>query len=348
VKVRSYNPKTGMESLVVTMISQASAQQRSGRAGRVKPGKSYRLYTEQDFLKFSVSTVPEMQKTNLAPVILQLKALGIDDVLHFDFMSAPPADNMIRALELLYALGALDDNAKLTPSPGSIMAEFPVEPMFAKMLITSGLYKCSEEMLSIAAMISVQNIFVGNSEYKGAKLEFAVHEGDHITLLNIFNTFMYHKKRASAWCQKHNINYKAMLRAVDIRKQLRKYLKKFNIPMESCNCVAEPILKCLVSGFFANAAQRQPDNSYRSVKENQELHLHPGSVLFKFPPPWVVYNEVVQTTKLFMKDVTAIEPKWLVESANHFYEFKKTKAQLDQEKAASEMELPPNKYRKLA
>lgn len=135
-----------------------------------------------------MKTVPEMQRSNLAMIVIQLKAMGIDNVLQFDFMSPPPAESMIRALELLYALNALDDSAKLTASIGSKMAEFPIDPTLAKMLLTSGEYGCSEEMVTIAAMLTVQSVFVypkdARKKADAIRRQFAVKEGDHLTLLN--------------------------------------------------------------------------------------------------------------------------------------------------------------------
>jgi ATP-dependent RNA helicase DHX8/PRP22 len=138
VKQKVYNTKTGMDALVVTPISQAQAKQRAGRAGRTGPGKTYRLYTERAYRDEMLSTpVPEIQRTNLAATVLQLKAMGINDLLHFDFMDAPPVEAMIHALELLHTLSALDDEGLLTRL-GRRMAEFPLEPNLSKMLIMSG------------------------------------------------------------------------------------------------------------------------------------------------------------------------------------------------------------------
>jgi ATP-dependent RNA helicase DDX35 len=169
VKIRAYNPKTGMESLVVVPCSQSSCNQRAGRAGRVKAGKCFRLFTEESFHSLPPKPIPEMQRSNLAMVVLQLKAMGIDNVLYFDFMSPPPAEAMIRALELLYALGALDDSAKLTSTFGVKMAEFPTDPQMSKMLLSSGEFGCSEEILTIAAMLSIQSAWVfpkGTTTYR--------------------------------------------------------------------------------------------------------------------------------------------------------------------------------------
>jgi len=159
VKMRWYNPDTQTDALVVVPVSQASAQQRAGRAGRVRPGKSYRLYTENDYHNLAQFTPPEVQRSNLAPAVLQLKALGVDDVVHFDFPSPPPARHLAVALEILYALQAIDDSGRLTDPMGLKMAEFPVDPMVSKLLLMSGEFECSAEIATIVAMMQVQNIF---------------------------------------------------------------------------------------------------------------------------------------------------------------------------------------------
>ncbi|XP_077024747.1 putative ATP-dependent RNA helicase DHX35 isoform X2 [Tamandua tetradactyla] len=236
VKLRAYNPRTAIECLVVVPVSQASANQRAGRGGRNRSGKCYRLYTEEAFDKLPQSTVPEMQRSNLAPVILQLKALGIDNVLRFHFMSPPPAQSMVQALELLYALGGLDKDCRLTEPLGMRIAEFPLNPMFAKMLLESGNFGCSQEILSIAAMMQIQNIFVIPPNQKSQAIrvhrKFAVEEGDHLTMLNVFEAFIKHNKN-SQWCQQHFLNYKGLLRAATVREQLKKLLVKFQVPKKS-------------------------------------------------------------------------------------------------------------------
>jgi len=136
-KQSSYNARTGMESLVVTPISKASANQRAGRAGRVSPGKAFRLYTAWAYKhELEDNTVPEIQRTNLGNVVLLLKSLGINDLIHFDFMDPPPHETLVLALEQLYALGALNALGELTKM-GRKMAEFPVDPMVAKMILAS-------------------------------------------------------------------------------------------------------------------------------------------------------------------------------------------------------------------
>ena len=187
LQIRAYNPRSGIESLLVAPISQASALQRAGRAGRTKPGKCYRLYTKAAYDSLTQTSVPEIQRTDLAPVILSLKTLGIDNVLRFEYLSPPPAESMIRALEVLYSLEALDEYGRLTTPLGQRMAEVPLAPAMAKMLLGSQRWGCTDEVLSIAAMCSVQGIWVqaeGDKRMESERRKFTVEEGDHLTLLN--------------------------------------------------------------------------------------------------------------------------------------------------------------------
>ncbi|KAK7538304.1 putative ATP dependent RNA helicase [Phyllosticta citribraziliensis] len=294
VKLKAYNPTAGIETLTATPVSKASATQRAGRAGRTKPGKCYRLYTEQVYESLPDATVPEIQRSNLAPTILQLKALGIDNIARFDYLTPPPAELIIRALELLYSLGALDDFAKLTKPLGTRMAELAVEPMTAKVLLTASSFGCLSEILSIAAMTSLQgNVWFYHEGQKKAqetaRRKFAVEEGDHLTLLNAYQAFVTKGKKEAKWCRDNYLNYKSMTRAVSVRNQLRRYLERFGIDVsESLSSgvlraggpdKAEQIRKCLTTGFFAHAARMQPDGTFKTVG-GMTLHAHPTSLMF--------------------------------------------------------------------
>ena len=295
VKLRAFNPVTGIETLTATSISKASATQRAGRAGRTKPGKCFRLYTEVAYDQMAEVTVPEIQRSNLAPIILQLKALGIDNIVRFEFLTPPPAELVIRALDLLYSLGALDDYAKLTRPLGMRMAELSVEPMMAKVLLSAPKFDCLSEILSIAAMISLQGAtwFSHDGEKKAtetARRKFAVEEGDHLTLLNVYQTFVTKGKKDSTWCRKNYLNYKSMTRAVSVRAQLKRYLERFGVDVNETlasngNAAdtmekGEQIRKCLTTGYFAHAARMQPDGTFKTVNGGTVLHAHPSSLMF--------------------------------------------------------------------
>lgn len=327
VKLRFYNPKTCTDSLIIMPTSQASAEQRAGRAGRVRPGKAYRLYREEDFRRLQLFTPPEIQRTSLPAPILQLKALGINNIVKFQFPAPPPERNIVTALDLLYALGAIDDNGSLTTPLGLQMAEFPLHPMFAKMLLVSAEFGCSEEALTIAAMLQVQNIFTQPSsgqrsiQARKAKHSFSVEEGDWITYLNVFNAFVKEGKVRS-WADRNYLNYKGLLRAVEVRHRLVSLLNRFRIKLKSAEDV-DTIRRCIVAGFFANAAYMHHSGVYRTVRGDYELHIHPSSVLYtkSRPPPYVIFNEVLHTSKEFMRDIVTVEPKWLYELAPHYYDF---------------------------
>lgn len=282
MKIKAYDSRLGCESLITVPVSKSNANQRAGRAGRYRSGKAYRLYTESAYEKLKLHTPPEMQRCDLAPVIIQLKALGVDNICNFDFISAPPSNNLINSLELLHALEALDHNAKLTTPLGYQMAEFPLHPTHSKALLSAEKFGCTKEILSIIAMLQVQHVFVTPSGRKQqadkAKLKFACIEGDHITLLNVYKTFenKFNKNRKhqamSQWCQSNFLNFKSLHRAMQIREQLSSLLKKFRIDVElTCEDRVEPILKCLCVAFFVNAAKSHYSGDYRHLKADLAL-----------------------------------------------------------------------------
>ncbi|RDA93734.1 hypothetical protein CP533_0245 [Ophiocordyceps camponoti-saundersi (nom. inval.)] len=335
VKIRAYDADTGIESLTTTPVSKASASQRAGRAGRTKPGKCFRLYTEQAYEALRDANVPELQRSNLAPVVLQLKALGIDNVVRFEFLSPPAAELMSKALELLYALGALDEYAKLTRPLGLRMAELAVQPMMAKTLLSAPSMDCLGEMLSIAAMTSLGGSvwFYHDGEQKrmeSSRRKFAADEGDHLTLLNVYTAFTTKNKQQQArFCHDNHINYKSMTRAVSIRAQLKRHLERFGVVVPETAVPegkgddlgkAEQIRRCLTAGYFAHAARMQPDGTFLSAGGGAVLHAHPSSLMFNRKADWVIFHEVMETgEKTYIRDVTKIEKGWLLEYAPEYY-----------------------------
>ncbi|XP_046833694.1 ATP-dependent RNA helicase DHX8 [Vespa crabro] len=324
VKQKVYNSKTGMDSLIVTPISQAAAKQRAGRAGRTGPGKCYRLYTERAYRDEMLPTpVPEIQRTNLATTVLQLKTMGINDLLHFDFMDAPPVESLIMALESLHSLSALDNEGLLTRL-GRRMAEFPLEPNLSKMLIMSVHLQCSDEILTIVSMLSVQNVFYRPKDKQALadqkKAKFNQAEGDHLTLLAVYNSWR-NNKFSNAWCYENFVQMRTLKRAQDVRKQLLGIMDRHKLDVVSAGKNTVRIQKAVCSGFFRNAAKKDPQEGYRTLVDSQVVYIHPSSALFNRQPEWVIYHELVQTTKEYMREVTTIDPKWLVEFAPAFFKF---------------------------
>ncbi|OLL22165.1 Pre-mRNA-splicing factor ATP-dependent RNA helicase-like protein cdc28 [Neolecta irregularis DAH-3] len=332
VKENVYNPKTGMESLVITPCSRASANQRSGRAGRVGPGKCFRLYTKWAFNnELDGNTTPEIQRTNLGNTVLLLKSLGINDLIDFDFMDPPPAETLIRALEQLYALGALNDKGELTKL-GRQMAEFPTDPMLAKSVIASANYGCVEEVLSIVSMLGEASALFFRPKDKKfhadkARQNFTRPGGDHLTLLNIWNQWV-ETGFSYMWARENFIQHRSLCRARDVRDQLAKLCERVEVSLCSVgSSEILPIQKAITSGFFPQVSRLQRSgDSYRTVKSNQTVYVHPSSVLYDQHKKWLLYHELVLTSKEYMRQTMEIRPEWLLEVSPHMYKRKDLEA----------------------
>ncbi|KAJ2551273.1 hypothetical protein EV175_003751 [Coemansia sp. RSA 1933] len=326
VKQNSYNPRAGMESLQVVPCSRASANQRSGRAGRVGPGKCFRMFTQHAFFsEMEENTPPEILRTNLSSVVLMLKCIGIDNLLEFDFMDPPSTAALQHSLEHLYALGALNERGSLTKL-GRRMAEFPMDPMMAKALLASEKYHCSEDMASICAMLSVSSaIFYRPKEKKEqadrARTSFVRPGGDHIMLLAIWNQWV-DTGYSTQWCYENFIQYRSMCRARDLRDQIVGLMERVEIIPESNPNPndTDPIRKAIAAGFFYNSARLQKSgDSYATIKRRQTVHIHPSSTLHEDKPKLVIYYELVLTSREFMRQVIDINAEWLLEVAPHYY-----------------------------
>nr|DBA20571.1 TPA: hypothetical protein GDO54_017333 [Pyxicephalus adspersus] len=321
-KQKSYNARSGMESLIVTPCSKASANQRAGRAGRVAAGKCFRLYTAWAYKnEMEETTVPEIQRTNLGNVVLLLKSLGINDLIHFDFMDPPPHETLVLALEQLYALGALNHLGELTKL-GRRMAELPVDPMLSKMILASEKYGCSEQILSIAAMLSVNNAIFYRPKDKvvhadTARANFTVPGGDHLVLLNVYNQWV-ETGHSLQWCYENFIQARSLRRARDVREQLEGLMGRIEIELTSCEGDNLPIRKAITAGYFYHTA-RLTRSGYKTVKQQQSVFIHPNSSLHEEQPRWVIYHELVFTTKEYMRQIIEIDSQWLLEVAPHYY-----------------------------
>ncbi|ULU01767.1 hypothetical protein L3Y34_001812 [Caenorhabditis briggsae] len=339
-KMKVYNPRIGMDALSIFPVSQASANQRAGRAGRTGPGQCYRLYTERQFKdELLRSTVPEIQRTNLANVVLLLKSLNVDDLLKFHFMDAPPQDNMLNSMYQLWTLGALDNTGQLTPM-GRKMVEFPLDPTLSKMLIVSAEMGCSDEVLTIVSMLSVPAIFFrpkGREEEADAKKEkFQVPESDHLTFLNVYLQWREHKYSAK-WCADNYLHVKALKKVREVRAQLKEIMQDLKLPIVSNGNEWDIVRKCICSAYFHNAARLKGIGEYVNVRTGIPCFLHPTSALFGmgFMPDYVVYHELIMTAKEYMQCVTAVDAIWLAELGPMFYSIKESKQSRREQKMES-------------
>ncbi|KAF4586654.1 DEAH-box ATP-dependent RNA helicase prp43 [Pleurotus pulmonarius] len=325
-KQKVYNPRIRVESLLVSPISRSSAQQRAGRAGRTRPGKCFRLYTERDFWsQLEEQTYPEILRSNLSSTVLQLVKLGIKDLVRFEYLDMPAPESLMRALELLNFLEAIDDNGDLTPL-GSKIAELPLDPQLAKLLIVSPEFKCSNEILTIVSMLSVPNIWVRPADQKNqadaAKALFTVPDGDHLTLLNVYVQYVLNKSNED-WPRTNFVSGRALAEAERVRAQLQRLMKRFELELISMTDEKElhqSIRQALVCGFFMQVAHREGEKGcYLTVKDNQVVTLHPSSGL-KANPEWVVFNEFILTAKPYIRTVSEVRPEWLLELAPSYFD----------------------------
>jgi HrpA-like RNA helicase len=329
VKQNVYNPTTGMESLVVVPCSRASADQRAGRAGRIGPGKCFRLYTKWSFYnELELNPTPEILRVNLVGVILLLLSLGINDLVNFDFMDRPSTETIGKSLELLYALGALNHQGMLTKT-GKKMAEFPIDPMFCKCLLVSEKFGVFHSVLSIITMLSEGgNLFYrpkDKREQADKQKEKFIHElGDHFLLLRVWNEWV-DSGYSNQWCEDNFIQYKSMKRIRDIRKQLLGLSTRIGIDVnkEDDNDNELTIQKALVSGFFPHVVKlSKMGDSYHKLKLSQPVFIHPSSSIYstKPPPKLVLYHELVLTSKEFMRNCMIIQDESTVANyGGHYY-----------------------------
>lgn len=325
-KMKVYNPKMGMDTLQITPISQANASQRSGRAGRTGPGKAFRLFTEKAYKdELYLQTIPEIQRTNLSNTVLMLKSLGVKDLLEFDFMDPPPQDTISTSMFDLWALGALDNLGELTEI-GRKMSAYPMDPSLAKLLIMAEQYGCSEEMITIVSMLSVPNVFYRPKERQDEadtqREKFWVHESDHLTYLQVYQAWKANGF-SDGWCIKHFLHSKSLRRAKEIREQLLDIARMQKMQLASCGMDWDMIRKCICSGYYHQAAKYKGSGEYINLRTNLPVQLHPTSALYAgHPPDYVVYHELVLTSKVYVSTVTAVDPHWLADLGGVFYSVK--------------------------
>ena len=333
-KRRVYHPRSGVDELVVAPVAVSQATQRAGRAGREGPGKCFRLYCEDAMRSLEPHVTPELLRTNLSGVVLQLKAMGVDDILSFPFIDPPPREALVRSLELLYALGALGGDGRLN-AMGRKMARFPLEPMAARAILAGHDEACAEDVIAVVSMLTTDNVFHERAESRSSgagagreknpgREQYAREEGDHATLLAVFRAFSKcGAKRRKEFCATNAVHLRSMTKARDIFEQLARAAQSEGVALTSKGDETAPVLRALVAGFFLNVARRQVDGSFKTVSTGQRLGIHPSSVLFQRPPEMILFNELVKTNRLYARDVSAVAPEWLAEMSPRVYSARK-------------------------
>ncbi|TYI36634.1 hypothetical protein ES332_A03G155100v1 [Gossypium tomentosum] len=335
VKQRQYNPATGMYSLDVVQISKVQANQRAGRAGRTRPGKCYRLYPSRvyhdDFLDV---TVPEIQRSSLAGSVLYLKSLDLPDIdiLKFDFLDPPSTESLEDALKQLYLIDAIDENGSIT-SIGRTMAELPLEPSLSRTLIEANEYGCLSQALTVAAMLSAEtNLLPGRSKNNEKKRKYPPLElpdgsgfGDHIQLLQIYECWDENDYDIG-WCKDYDLQVRGMMFVKEVRKQLSQIMQKIAKGSSDVRVNQNQkrrqsyrnLRKALSIGFASQLAERmRHHNGFRTLGFKPQLvQVHPSSVLKPdddgLYPNYVVYHELIATSRPYMRNVCAVERQWVI------------------------------------
>ncbi|CAN3367777.1 pre-mRNA-splicing factor ATP-dependent RNA helicase Prp16p [Diutina catenulata] len=335
VKMNVYSAKLGMDVLRVVPVSLANANQRSGRAGRTGPGVGYRLFTERSTSSemMFAQPIPEIQRTNLANVMLLLKSLKVEDIKRFPFLDPPPNDLLHCSLYDLWSLTALDNHGQLTYL-GEIMTQFPIEPALSRCLVLSAMpqFHCSDQMITIVAMLSLgtSQVFLRPkeraAEADSIREKFVIPESDHLTLLNVYNQWANQRQREK-WCSKNFINSKSLARAHEVRRQIQQIMDKMHFDVLKGS--EDDVRRCLCASFFFSAAkvERVNPNSgsseFSSLRHSyMKLFLHPTSVLVgaNLSSPYVIYHSLMMTKREYISCVTVVEPIWLLEYGSVYYD----------------------------
>ena len=348
-RISRYNPRTRTKRLPVEKISQSSANQRKGRSGRVQDGVCIRLYSEEDFAERPAYTQPEIQRANLAEVILRMKAFRLGDIETFPFVNPPPPSAIDGGYRLLQELGALDPSRQITVL-GESLSRLPIDPTLGRMLLQSQQEHATHELLIIAAGLSIQDPRERPLESReaaaAAHKRFADPQSDFLTLLKIWNGVhdewerlrsQNHRRR---FCKANFLSYQRMREWQDLYAQLHGALEelgRFKLNESSADYAA--IHRSILTGLLAHVATRRERNFYQGIG-NRQLAVFPGSALFdrneknskpqnahkgKTPPkplsvqqpPWIVAGEIVETSQLFARTVAGIDPLWIVQLAPH-------------------------------
>ncbi|KAJ8280174.1 hypothetical protein GJAV_G00051430 [Gymnothorax javanicus] len=327
VKQLNHNSRVGLDILEVVPISKSEAQQRAGRAGRTSAGKCFRIYSKEFWEKCMPEyTVPEIQRTSLTAVVLTLKCLGVHDVIRFPYLDRPEERLILEALKQLYQCDAIDRRGHVTRL-GQLMVEFPLPPGLTRALLKAASLGCEDLLLPVAAMLSVENIFIRPGQQEKQQAAEIAHTkliaesgscNDFAVLLSVFQKCRA-SESPSAWCKDHWIHWRAVKSAFSIEMQLRDILLRLkqqkDFPVEKFGGSRSEILRrCLCSGYFANVARRSVGRTFCTMDgHGSVVHIHPSSALFEQETQldWFIFHDVLVTSRVYVRTVCPIRYEWV-------------------------------------
>lgn len=329
-RISRYSYRTKVQRLPIEPISQASANQRKGRCGRVQEGICIRLYSEEDFLSRPEFTDPEILRTNLASVILQMTAIGLGDIQAFPFVEAPDNRNIQDGVRLLEELGAINANAKdprkrLT-SVGRQLARLPIDPRLARMVLEAPKNNALREVMIIASALSIQDPRERPMEKQQASDEkhrrFYDKESDFMTFVNLWDYVQEQQKALSGnqfrkQCKKDYLNYLRIREWQDIHFQVRQVVRELELRINDTEAGYDAVHMSLLSGLLSHIGMKdQEKNEYQGAR-NARFNIFPGSGIFKKQPKWVMVAELVETSRLWGRIAAKIQPEWVEPLAQH-------------------------------
>ncbi|NNM53431.1 MAG: ATP-dependent RNA helicase [Spirochaetales bacterium] len=312
-KINYYNPKTFTAALIESPVSKASCQQRRGRAGRTGPGVCYRLYSQENFEERPLYTLEEIYRTDLSEVVLRMAEIGIRDFESFDFLSPPNSQGILGAIEALNLLEALNPDSSLS-NIGKMMAQFPLLPRHSRMIVEA-VYSYPEvlkEVTIAATFLSTDSPFLlpqgEEMEARRAHHTFRDADGDFVSYLTIFDAFLKSREREN-FCRRYYLDFKTMNELVNIQSQLEEILSRLGVPIQSGGTHSD-YLCAVAKGLIQFVCMHSGRGVYRSVTA-EKIYIHPGSVLFKETPSFLVAGEIVKTSRMYARSVSPLKKEWL-------------------------------------
>ena len=329
-RISHYNVRAKTTSLPITRISRAGCDQRKGRCGRVGPGICIRLYSEEDYNDRPEYTLPELQRSNLADVILQMISLDLGHPENFPFLDPPHKSAIKEGYQLLGELGAINDKRHLTER-GRIMADLPIDPCISRIIIEAKDNNCLREIKIIAAVLAIQDPRIRpvdhEKEADEAHKAFLHPQSDFMTLLNIWNSFHDVQDTVKSWsrlkkyCKGNYLSFQRMREWIDLQDQLQRILlRREDFTDNIVNASYEQIHRALLAGFLRNLARKKLGNLYQGA-HNRELTIFPGSHQFMKGGQWIVAASFIETTRLYALTVATIEPEWIESIAGHLCKY---------------------------